>query len=249
MTSLHTARRGRLTDWHATCSKHRMSTFHTTEAPETGRWVRRRPDVIVLDDPWAASPAWAYETGALSRDEVRWVQSTLNRVMGSGLAVDGVIGPATRAAIMDFQRHEGLDVDGIVGPITMSALQQAQGGGGSSTPAPSSGVGTFDGVECASWLIPYLTWAREHGWQGTLNSGWRSPEYSEQLCWKMCGAPSCPGRCAGRASNHSGSVKPRGAIDVTDQTRFGQLMAQCPLSPPIFNDLPNDRVHFSATGH
>jgi len=85
--------------------------------------------------------------------------------------------------------------------------------------------------------------------QGRLNSGWRSPEHSEQLCLDMCGAPSCPGRCAGRASNRSASTKPNGAVDVSDETRFGQLMAQCPYSPPIFNDLPSDRIHFSATGH
>jgi hypothetical protein len=234
-----------------------MSAFETA-APQAGRWVRRGPNVIVLDDPWSDSPrkavsaqeleAWTHESG---RDEVMWVQSSLNRVMGSGLTVDGVVGPMTRAAIMAFQRAEGLAVDGIVGPITRAALQR-KAGGGSPTPAPSApaaGVGTFDGVACASWLIPYLTWARAHGWQGRLNSGWRSPEHSERICFDMCGSPTCPGRCAGRSSKHSASVKPNGAIDVSDETRFGQLMAQCPFSPRIFNDLPNDRIHFSATGH
>jgi hypothetical protein len=88
-----------------------------------------------------------------------------------------------------------------------------------------------------------------HGWKGTLNSGWRDPAYSEKLCIAMCGAKACPGRCAGRASNHSGSTKPMGAIDVSDYGTFGQLMRQCPISPRLFNALgPADPVHFSATG-
>ena len=114
---------------------------------------------------------------------------------------------------------------------------------------PTSGVTTFDGRPVAAWLKPYLVWARDHGWQGTLNSGWRDPAYSEHLCRAMCGAPRCPGRCAGRSSNHSGSVTPAGAIDVSDYDRFGRLMRECPYEPRIFNSLgAQDPVHYSATG-
>jgi hypothetical protein len=111
------------------------------------------------------------------------------------------------------------------------------------------GATTFDGVPVAKWLVPYLKWARSHGWQGKLVSGYRSPAYSDSLCRKMCGAPSCPGLCAGRASNHSGSSVGHGALDVSDYFKFGEVIAKCPLSPRIFNDLPRDRVHFSANGH
>lgn len=112
------------------------------------------------------------------------------------------------------------------------------------------GVTRYDGVPCAVWLVPYLQYARRNGWKGRLVSGWRSPAYSESLCYRMCNQPRCPGLCAGRASNHSGSSNPRGALDVSDYTRFGELMkdAKAPRHPRIFNDLPNDRVHFSATG-
>ena len=201
------------------------------------------------------------EEGSLDRigeqesvaDQVRWIQSSLNRVLGTSLAVDGVLGPATRAAIMDFQRREGLAVDGIVGPITRAALERRLAGAPSAPPAPSapgpsSGVRSFDGVPVARWLIPYLSWARDRGWQGRLNSGWRSPEHSERLCFDMCQNPTCPGKCAGRSSNHSADVKPGGAIDVSDEARFAELMAACPYSPRIFNNLSADRIHFSATG-
>ena len=111
------------------------------------------------------------------------------------------------------------------------------------------GVTTFDGRPVAAWLKPYLDFARRNGWRGTLNSGFRDPAHSEALCFQMCGAPSCPGRCAGRASNHAGSTKPKGAVDVSDFARFGQLMERCPHDPRIFNALgAQDPVHFSATG-
>jgi peptidoglycan hydrolase-like protein with peptidoglycan-binding domain len=226
-----------------------MSTF------QTGQWVRRgRNIVILLDSP---RPVVEEESGT---NDTAWVQRSLNSVMRAGLIVDGIMGPNTRAAITAFQRSEGLAADGIAGPITQAALQRRLTGPYRPTPAPapapaptpsppSSTVGTFDGKAVASWLIPYLTWARQNGWRGRLNSGWRSPEHSERLCMEKCGAPTCPGTCAGRYSKHSASVKPNGAIDVSEYTHFGQLMARCPLRPRIFNDLPNDRVHFSVDGH
>jgi len=113
----------------------------------------------------------------------------------------------------------------------------------------TSGVTRYDGVPVAAWLVPYLNYARRNGWQGRLVSGWRDPAYSESLCYRMCGAPTCAGRCAGRTSNHAGSVKPRGALDVSDYARFGTIMAKAPLSPHIFNALGwRDPVHYSASG-
>ena len=57
---------------------------------------------------------------------VRWVQSTLNMVMNLNLRISGVMGPATRNAIRDFQKREGLAVDGIVGPETKKVLRAAR---------------------------------------------------------------------------------------------------------------------------
>lgn len=113
-----------------------------------------------------------------------------------------------------------------------------------------TGVTKYDGVVVAAWMVPYLQWAREHGWKGRLVSGWRDPHYSQQLCYSMCGAPSCPGRCAGLSSNHVGSAKPRGAVDVSDYQNFGRLMQRCPYEPKLINRLgARDPVHFSASGN
>lgn len=63
-----------------------------------------------------------------------------------GIPVDGVFGPQTHFAVMEFQRQNGLLVDGIVGPETWSALCGGSWGGAvavvpSYTPVSSS-IGT-----------------------------------------------------------------------------------------------------------
>jgi len=56
-------------------------------------------------------------------DGVRHVQWTLDR-FGYRCAVDGDFGPATLAAVKEFQRDLLLDADGIVGPDTRAALKE-----------------------------------------------------------------------------------------------------------------------------
>jgi peptidoglycan hydrolase-like protein with peptidoglycan-binding domain len=46
----------------------------------------------------------------------------LLRARGHSVAVDGIVGPLTEAAVRAFQQQKGLAVDGIVGPNTWSAL-------------------------------------------------------------------------------------------------------------------------------
>lgn len=109
------------------------------------------------------------------------------------------------------------------------------------------GLATFDGRTVAAWIVPWLEKSRKAGWTGTVVSGYRTPEYSTSLCIAMCGAPSCPGRCAGASSNHSGKVYPAGAIDVTDYTRFGSIQWQ--IGSPLKNSIgASDPVHFSVSG-
>lgn len=63
--------------------------------------------------------------GRRSPDYVRWVQNALNKVMALRLAVDGILGPATRSAIRSFQQKVELAADGIVGPETEEAIRAA----------------------------------------------------------------------------------------------------------------------------
>lgn len=114
--------------------------------------------------------------------------------------------------------------------------------------AQADGLGTFDGKQVAAWIVPWLEKSRDAGWKGTVTSGFRDPAYSESLCLAMCGAPSCPGRCAGRSSNHSGKEYPAGAVDVTDYTNFGAIQPR--IGSPLHNSLGSaDPVHFSVAGN
>ena len=82
--------------------------------------------------PWPASTRFDQPPGpcvcpAHGTEFVRWVQSTLNRIEGAGLPVDGVMSAATRSALRRFQRRQRLPADGIAGPETERALREARG--------------------------------------------------------------------------------------------------------------------------
>jgi hypothetical protein len=215
----------------------------------------------------------------LTRAEVRRLQTGLNRfteryLEGVGpLMVDGVKGPATAKRIVMVKYHLGYtgkaQRSSTVKPefvrrmrhvrsprysnpamlARASARRAKQRKKAKLSAAPRTGTAMFDGRPVAAWMKPYLDWARANGWKGTVTSGFRDPAHSERVCMEICGAPSCPGRCAGRSSNHSGNTKPNGAIDVSDYAAFGRLMQRCPYSPRLYNALPTtDPIHFSTTG-
>jgi len=225
--------------------------------------VRRRPQ---KKSPTTMSP-----------DQVKALQSALNACTGKRLknvapiVVDGVKGKATIKRIREAKNYLGYaGKERNSAKIDKEFVQRLKHPARHSNPrmlsralrrrrqqkkaaklslAPRNGVATFDGRPVAAWMQPYLVWARNNGWKGTLNSGWRDPAHSEHLCLQMCGRPSCPGKCAGRSSNHAGSVKPAGAVDVSDYVTFGHLMARCPYSPKLVNRLgARDPVHYSVSG-
>jgi hypothetical protein len=125
-------------------------------------------------------------------------------------------------------------------------------------PIDADGVGEWRGFQVAAWMVggavgpdgKQVNWLQksvEEGWDGDLNSGWRSPERSEEICFEMCGAATCSGKCGGRTSNHSQIGPPNwGAIDVQDFTRFGEIQRR--IGSPLKNALPEDLVHYSFTG-
>jgi N-acetylmuramoyl-L-alanine amidase len=90
-------------------------------------------DGIVGDATWRAlvESSWAIgermlrlEEPMLRGDDVREVQGRLNALGFPAGKHDGIFGPATAAALRDFQRNLGIDDDGIVGLETLRALRR-----------------------------------------------------------------------------------------------------------------------------
>ena len=100
----------------------------------------------------------------------------------------------------------------------------------------------------AAWMVSEVDKVHAAGWGGMLNSGFRTPAHSTQLCLDICGQPTCPGTCAGATSNHAKHVKPEGAIDVSDPSTFGAKARQ--MGSPLKNLLgAADPFHFSTSGN
>ena len=81
-----------------------------------------------------------------SGDSVKELQNLLNQ-NGANLEVDGVFGPNTQSAVVNYQQSKGLTVDGMVGNETMGALTGGSTSGSTApaaqaTPAASGGNAT-----------------------------------------------------------------------------------------------------------
>jgi hypothetical protein len=96
----------------------------------------------------------------------------------------------------------------------------------------------------AAWIVPVLEWAAEHGWHGTVTSGYRT--YFEQAQLNAAGLFSAP---AGY-SNHEKSRYPGGAVDVTEPGQLMQVLKGYAGPLRLVGGVlgPVDPEHFSATG-
>jgi hypothetical protein len=96
----------------------------------------------------------------------------------------------------------------------------------------------------ASWIVPVLAWAYEHGWHGTVTSGFRT--LYEQVQLNAAGAFSAP---AGY-SNHETTAYPGGAVDVTAPGQLLVVLRGYPGPRKLVGGVlgPVDPEHFSATG-
>src|SRR5215207_337238 len=110
-------------------------------------------------DEFESEFEWEGEINRTSPDYTRWVQQSLNQVMGLQLAVDGINGPMTRSAVRSFQQQRGLTVDGIVGPITEAAMRVA-----GAPPPPGAGGGTVTTAPCTPAqrkTSSYVRWVQQ----------------------------------------------------------------------------------------
>jgi outer membrane protein OmpA-like peptidoglycan-associated protein len=66
-----------------------------------------------------------FETNRNSSKYIKWIQASLNQILGLNLAVNGIMETNTRSAIRSFQKQYGLTVDGVVGLMTENAIMDA----------------------------------------------------------------------------------------------------------------------------
>ena len=90
-----------------------------------------------------------------SRGEtVRTVQTKLKRWGYYSGSVDGIYGPATEKAVRAFQKKNGLAVDGVVGRATFAALgMPASSGGGNSNNGGSGNNGSGGYTDADTYLL------------------------------------------------------------------------------------------------
>ena len=94
-------------------------------------------------DAGAPPPPMALTGGGGGPEEqIRWIQSVLNTVLGTSLPTDGVPSADLRNALQTFQSQHGLPVSGFAGPDTIAALQSASAGqtapGAAGAPQPDA---------------------------------------------------------------------------------------------------------------
>jgi murein L,D-transpeptidase YcbB/YkuD len=89
-----------------------------TAGPEVEKLLREKLFPRVSEDKVGDALA-----SSLDANGTKWVQAALNMIDGAKLDVDGKYGPATRAAVENFQRSRGLTIDGWAGVNTNDALR------------------------------------------------------------------------------------------------------------------------------
>jgi hypothetical protein len=99
--------------------------------------------------------------------------------------------------------------------------------------------------QVAGWISPILDWASQHGWSGSVTSGYR--DYQQQAAINASGAFSAP---AGK-SNHETTQYPGGAVDVTDSSQLIDVLKGYTGPYKLVGGVLGaaDPEHFSATGH
>lgn len=126
---------------------------------------------------------------------------------------------------------------------SISDMGRTSGGSVGRAASSTQGTANFEGKRVAGWIKPILEYARSHGWQGRVSSGFRT--YAEQATIYNSGV-----RPAARpgTSNHEGADFPRGAIDVENADEARQLwniLRKSPYGKELVYAGAKDPVHFS----
>jgi hypothetical protein len=119
-------------------------------------------------------------------------------------------------------------------------IAQAQASQGANAVPTGRGTANFEGTQVAAWIAPILRYARQHGWTGGVNSGFRS--YADQV--RIYNSGVRPAARPG-TSNHEGSDYPRGAVDVSNAEQLNRILRRSPYANTLVWAGSQDPVHFS----
>ncbi len=223
---------------------------------------------------WGESE-WEGEISRSSPDYIRWVQASLNKILGLRLAVDGISGTATRSAVRSFQQQKGLTPDGIVGPQTEATLIAAGAAPPPQTSRPPAGtipsgartpdIVSVRGIQVARKIAPQVEalLAAAEG-EGVRLSGWgyrstaRQIELRKQHCGtsdydiyqkpaSQCTPPTAP---PGRSMHEQGlaiDFTYNGAGIPTQSNPGFQWLARNAVRFGLYN-LPSEPWHWSVNG-
>jgi hypothetical protein len=198
------------------------------------------------------------------------IQAVLSRIDVIAQAQQQLASPIGTSASADANAIgatlSGTAAAGASSPTSFaSALAQAQGtslsGASTATGLGMTGSTSTAGVvpgavmpetswnpehkQIAGWIAPILDWASQHGWSGSVTSGYR--DHQQQAAINASGAFSAP---AGK-SNHETTQYPGGAVDVTDPSQLIEVLKGYTGPYKLVGGVLGaaDPEHFSATGH
>jgi hypothetical protein len=207
--------------------------------------VLSRIDVIAQAQQQLASPV-----GSSGAANAAAIGATLSGTTGTGTSTNfaSALAQAQGTGGSAVATPTGLTAAGTAG--TASATGLSTGDAASTTGVVPGAVvpqtaWNPEHKPIAGWISPVLDWASQHGWTGTVTSGYR--DYSQQASINASGAFSAP---AGK-SNHETTQYPGGAVDVTDPAQLIQVLKGYTGPYKLVGGVlgPADPEHFSATGH
>jgi hypothetical protein len=124
----------------------------------------------------------------------------------------------------------------LAGGTTLDTHPGAKAGTGSYP----VGVGQFGGKAVADWIIPILAYAKQHGWTGSVNSGYRSYADQKRIYDSGVRPAAVPG-----TSRHESDAFPGGAVDVSNAQQLSQILLRSPYAKVLQWAGARDPVHFS----
>lgn len=101
------------------------------------------------------------------------------------------------------------------------------------------------GKKVANWIEPILDYARQRGWKGTIESGYRSDQQQTQIYNSGVRPAALPRSMGGGGSNHEFTMYPGGAVDVTDAETLAKILENSPYKQKLVYAGSKDPVHFS----